>query len=167
MTIIAGLMLVVGGTARANLISTSSYIFTASGDSSTAGTVAQTISTIPGAVYQISFQGNVSAIYTPTILNFSFGNLFNASLTDDLWHQYFLWSSMQSDSSVATFDYLVTADAAASTLAFQYYLASEDYGVSIRNLTVNRVPDGATTAALLSAGLTAVFATRRWLSRAR
>jgi hypothetical protein len=160
-------LLAAGGSGRANLINTTSYTFAASADGGTAGNVQQTFSTVAGEQYQISFQGNLSSVYTPTTLNFWFGNRLNASLVDTLAGQYYQWYFQRSDTSLVNFNYLVTADAASSALGFQYYLTSENYGMTIRNFTVNRVPDGATTAALLSAGLTTVFATRRWLNRSR
>jgi hypothetical protein len=164
--LIAAVLLATGGV-RANLIGTTSYLFSASSDRGTSGTVSQTISTTPGETYEISFQGNLSSLYTPTSLNFQFGDLLNESLADQLGHQYYLWNFHLSDSSLATFNYFVTADAASSTLAFQYYLTSENYGMSIHNLTVNPVPDGASTAGLLSVAVTGVLFIRRRFNRSR
>ena len=165
--VVAGALLAASVGARANLISTTSYLFSASANSGTAGTVSETIATTPGAVYEISFEASMSGLYTPTSLNFLFGDLLNQPLVSDLAHQYNLWHFNQASTPAATFNYLVTADSANTALAFQYALTSENYGLSVRNLSVNAVPDGASTAALLSLAGTGVFFARRWLNKPR
>ena len=159
--IVCGL-LIASPAVRANLICTTGYQFSASMNSGSSGNVLETISTTPGELYQISFEGYISSLYTPTILNVSFGDGLNQSLVGDLGHQYYLWYFGQAGSSVVSFNYLVPANSEATTLAFQYSMTSEDYGMTIRNLSVNLVPDATSTAALLSvAGVGLVFMRRR------
>ena len=164
--VVVGALLAAGG-ARANLISTTSYQFSASANGGTGGTVSETIATTPGLAYVISFQASMSGLYTPTSLNFLFGDLVNQTLMNDLGHQYSLWYFNQASTPAATFNYLVTADSANTALTFQYALTSENYGLSVRNLSVNAVPDAASTAALLSLAGTGIFLTRRWLNKLR
>ena len=161
--VVAGALLAVGTVARANLINTTSYQFSASANGGTAGTVSETIVTTPGAVYEISFEAAMSGLYAPTSLNFLFGDLLNQPLVGDLGHQYNLWHFNQAGTPAATFNYLVTADAANTALTFQYALTSENYGLSVQNLSVTAVPDAASTAALLSLAGAGLFFTRRWL----
>lgn len=164
---ISAIFLAVCLAAHANLVSTPDYQFTASADAGSSGTVAETITTVPGQSYKISFDGNLSSPFVPTSLNFTFGDLLNESLAGDLGHQYYLWYFQQQHSSSLTFNYFATADAASTTLGFQYYLTGENYGMSVRNLSVTLVPDGASTAALLSLAGTGLFFTRRWAGRRR
>ena len=145
------------------LFRSTSYLFSASANSGTAGTVSETIATTPGAVYEISFEASMSGLYAPTSLNFLFGDLVNQPLMSDLGHQYSLWYLHQAGTPAATFNYLVTADAANIALTFQYALTSENYALSVQNLSVTAVPDAASTAALLSIAGTGLFFTRRWL----
>lgn len=159
------LAMLLASPSSANRINTASYQFNGSTAAANSGVVSETITTVPGEQYQISFQGNLSALYAPTSLNFLFGDLLNQSLLGDLGQQYSLWRFGQCSSPLATFNFLTTADSSATTLAFQYALTSEDYGLSIRNLTVNRVPDGAATAALLSFAGTGLFFLRHRLKR--
>jgi hypothetical protein len=156
-----------GLVAHANLITTTSYQFVGSPGVATSGTVYQTFNTTPGGQYQISFQGYASSLYTPTSLNFLFGDLLNQSLVGDLGQQYAMWTFGQAGSPLVNFNFFATANGDTTTLAFQYAMASEDYGISIRNLSVNRVPDSAATAALLSVAGTAVWFARRWFNPAR
>lgn len=151
-----------GQALRANLVNTTSYLFSASADAGSAGIVSETISTTPGTVYEISFLGNISQLYIPTEFNFSFGNTFNQQLLNDLGHHYYQWYLHQADTSVTPFTFLATADSASTALCFQYVMTTENYGMSIRNLKVNAVPDGTSTAALFALAGTGLALVRRW-----
>lgn len=153
--------------AQANLITTTSYQFTGSTSGGCSGNAFETFSTTPGEQYQISFEGYISSLYTPTSLNFLFGDRLNQSLVGDLGHQFYLWTFGQAGSPLVTFNYFTTANSDSTTLAFQYAMTSEDYGISIRNLSVSRVPDATSTAALVSVAGTGLFFSRRWMKRSR
>lgn len=165
MAILASLLL--GHVAKANLINTTSYQFIGSINAGSSGEVSQTFSTAPGELYQITFQGYASSIYTPTSLNFLCGDMLNQSLVGDLSRQYYMWYLGRSDNSLVTFNYFATANSDTTTLQFQYAMTSENYGITIRNLSVNLVPDAASTAALLSIAGTGLCLMRRWLNQSR
>ena len=152
---------IAGAVTHANLVNHTSYQFSSSANGPSAGNAFETISTIPGMVYDVSFLGNISMPYTPTAFNFMFGDCLNHSLVNDLTQQYYRWYFNQSSTSVAPFNFYITADDGNTSLGFQYALTSENYGVSIRNLTVQAVPDGVSTIGLAALTGGMLLAVRR------
>ncbi len=155
----------VSGSGNVNFGSGITFLPNTSLSSSSSGSISQTLNTIAGMRYEISFSAFEGQAFLPTSFDFSFGDLCCASLGGSLFNQSFGAAHGFTSSPVVNGDYFITANSSLTTLSFAYCLPSEPTGIVLNGLNVQAVPDAFSTAALLSLASTGLFFARRQMNK--
>lgn len=119
------------------------------------------LATTPGNVYEIAFTIQNTGL-PPVGATMSFGNF-----SVNLWEINQQWNGYALGYAPLNFDVTVVASAPLTAMSFDVTQDNSGYGVSLSNLSVTDVPEQASTAALLVAGLGGLLVcTRRWSFKA-